>query len=315
MLLVVLVQASYTLRADDRPLQLCDEQTKLSLEGELWGKDADVSSYKIEPIFAFTKAGTDVVLLGHAQKGYRPQTELSVVFRVGPVGKTLRVLGDRVWVKSAGSIAPTQPIPFDRMPLNYERAFGGWDRHGAGDPEHFQFEPRNPVGTGFRAAGSPFEEGVRLPNLEDPSDPVRHWGQSVHIAGLGFTSPNWQPRASLAGTYDEIWQKERMPLLPKDFDRRFFNSASAGLTTPNYLLGNESVLVENASALGRLSFRLPGLRPPSCRVQISQTPDAMPELNMDTVVVDTDKNRLLLLFRGYIPLKGGPHDIKTIALE
>ncbi len=313
-LLVVLAQATYTITSSDQPLQLADEQPLPSLEGELWGEDANVSSYKIEPAFAFTKPSTDVVLVGHAVQPYRPQSDLSVIFRVGPVAKTLRIVGDRVWTKSAGAITPTSPRSFERMPLIYERAFGGWDKS-PGDPARFRFDPRNPVGRGFRTPDSPFEEGVRLPNIEDPGDPVRYWGQSVRVAGVGFTSPNWQPRSLYAGTYDEAWQQQRMPLLPKDFDRRFFNSASPGLVAPMYLLGNEPVLIENASALGRLSFYLPGLPPPACTVELSNASDAMPELNMDTVVVDTEKNRLLLLFRGYAALRDGPHDVKTIKLE
>lgn len=315
MLLVVLAQATYTLSAGDAPLKLADEQPAPSIEGELWGRDAEVSSYKCEPVFAFIKPATDVVLIGHAQQGYRMVSELSVVFRAGPVGKVIRVIGDRTWVKSAGSISPSPPLKFDRMPLQYERAFGGWDKS-AGDPSRYAFEPQNPVGTGFRASSSsPFQEGIRLPNLEDPSDPVRNWGQSVRIAGVGFTSPNWQPRASFAGTYDEAWQKHRMPRLPKDFDRRFFNAASPGLIAPGYLLGHEPVLLENASHLGRLSFRLPGRTPPRCRVELANTSDAMPELKLDTVVVDADQSRLMLQFRGHVPLNNGPHDLKSIELK
>ena len=57
--------------------------------------------------------------------------------------------------------------------------------------------------TGFRARHGRFEEGTRLPNLEDPSNPVQAYGQIVTPVGFGFTSPNWQPRASFAGTFDE----------------------------------------------------------------------------------------------------------------
>lgn len=312
-LLSVLAQATHRIVPGGEPL-LAEQQEPPSLTGELWGKDSAVSSYKIEPAFAFIKRSTDVVLLGHAQERGRRATELGVLFRVGPVSKAVRVVGDRVWVRSGGAVTATRPQPFDRIPLTYEHAFGGWDRSHA-DPARHTFEPRNPVGTGFRASGGAFEEGIRLPNLEDPAHLLTQYGQVVPPTGFGFTSPHWQPRAALAGTYDEAWSKDRMPLLPVDFDRRFFNAAPPDLVCQGYLTGNEPVLIENASPMGRLSFRLPGMRPPACRAELAGQKDAHVEMRLDTVIVDTDKDRILMLYRGHAPLRDGPHDVRTIAFE
>ena len=106
-----------------------------------------------------------------------------------------------------------------------------------------------------------------------------------------------------------------MPLLPKDFDRRFFSGASAGLVSQGYLAGNEPVLVENAWPLGRLSFRLPGTPAPSCRVVLTGREDARPAMLLDTVVVDTDAEQVRMLYRGHVPLRNGPHDVVSIAIE
>lgn len=312
-LLVVLVQATFDLHPV-RGIDLAERQPPLSIAGELWGADAATSSYKIEPAFAFFKPATDVVLIGHAQAPRHAVPELQVVFRVGPVGKAVRVFGDRAWVRSSGGLVPSRPRPFDRIPLTYEHAFGGWDRSPP-DPAKHAYEPRNPVGIGFRAPNAAIEEGLRLPNIEDPDDPLQHYGQTVAPAGMGFVSPGWQPRAALAGTYDEAWSKARKPLLPRDFDRRFFNAASRRLVAPGYLRGDEPVLVENASPFGRLSFRLPGLRAPRCRVGLVLQDDAPVELRLDTVIVHTDADRVLLLYRGHVVLRDGPHDVRTIALE
>ncbi|WP_437585660.1 DUF2169 family type VI secretion system accessory protein [Sorangium sp. So ce1000] len=310
-LLVPLVQATFAI-APGRGLIPADEQLPVNLTGALWGKGADVSSYRVEPAFAFFKPVTDVVLLGHAHA--RNAAEAQVVFRVGPVGKTIRVVGDRFWRRSGGAIAATRPLLFDRMSLSYERAFGGWDRSDP-DPAKHTFEPRNPIGVGFRAAHARFEEGVQLPNLEDPADPMQRWGQVVTPAGVGFTSPNWQPRASLAGTYDDAWSRTRMPLLPRDFDRRFFNAASPGLVAPGYLRGDEPVLVDGASPHGRLSFRLPGLRPPRCRASLARREDVEIELRLDTVIVDTDEDRIVMQYRGNVALRDGPHDVRAVVIE
>ena len=313
-LLVPVVLATYAI-AEGQGLVLADEQPGPSLAGELWGKDAQISSYRIEPTYAFIKPATDVVLVGHAQAVGQRVAELDVLFRVGPVGKALHVTGDRVWVKSAGAVGATRALPFDRIPLSYERAFGGWDRSHA-DPTRHTLEPRNPVGVSFRAAWGHFEEGMKLPNLEDPGERLVRFGQAVTPVGVGFLSPDWQPRAGRAGTYDEAWSKERMPLLPKDFDRRFFNAASPGLIAPGYLVGDEPVLVEGASAHGRLSFRLPGIPTPRCRVQLARgAADAPVELRLDTVIVNTDADRVQLMYRGHLGLRDGPHDVRTVAVE
>ena len=319
--LVVLVQATFTI-VGGASLVLAEKQLPPCIDGEVSPPDptrdarssSPAASYRIEPAFAFVKPATDVVLLGHAQAGGRPVTDLQVSFRVGPVGKTLLVVGDRFWVKSAGQMAATRPQPFLRMPIVYERAFGGWDRSHPDRARH-TFEPRNPVGVGFRAADGRFEEGLRLPNIEDPSGPLQRFGQVVAPAGVGFVSPDWQPRAAFAGTYDERWMKERMPLLPADFDRRFFNAASPGLVAPGYLTGDEPVLVDNASPGGRLWFRLPGLRPPGCRVEQVGRRDVRPEMRLDTVVVDADAGQVLLLFRGHVLLADGPHSVRTIVVD
>ncbi len=281
--------------------------------GEYWG-DPDVSSYKYEPEVAPFKPATDVVLIGHAyaQNGGTKGVEVSL--RVGPVAKKVRVVGDRTWVSTFGFKRATSPQPFERIPLIYERAFGGWDRSNKNSKKH-QFEPRNPVGTGFRSRHGKFEEGVRLPNLEEPGLHLKGYHNRPPPAGFGFTSPHWQPRAKFAGTYDEKWTKERMPLLPKDFDPRFFNAASPGLIAPGYLAGNEPVLIENASPGGRVAFNLPGIAPPKCRVVVRGKEDQHLETKLDTVIINTDDNLLLLIWRGSLVLKRGPEDVSAIEIK
>jgi hypothetical protein len=294
-------------------LELAEQQVPLKIEGEYWGQP-DFSSYKYEPECAFVKLTTDVVLIGHAHAPEPDTSELRVTLRVGELEKTVRVVGDRVWYRSLGRIAMTRALPFEVMPLVYERSFGGWDRNDP-DPKHHAFEPRNPVGVGFCANPRNFKAELRLPNVEDPEEPLRELGQKPPPAGFGFTSPNWQPRASYAGTYDVEWLKDRAPLLPKDFDRRFLNSASPGLIAPAYLTGNEEVTVVNASPEGRLWFHLPGIPPPRVRVQRSDAEDAELETKLDTVIVNTDDRQLLLLWRAQLPLRDGPHDVRAIEVS
>jgi hypothetical protein len=131
--------------------------------------------------------------------------------------------------------------------------------------------------------------------------------------GFGFTSPHWQPRARYAGTYDEAWNKTRKPLLPRDFDRRFFNAAAPGLVASSHLKGGEPVIIANASPKGRLAFSLPRQTPPAVTIRMGGS--IAPELHLDTVILDTDAHQVLLRWRGFVLLDRGPHDVRGISIR
>lgn len=309
-LFVPVVKATFELRPRGAPV-LAPTQEPLRVGGERW-EGGETTSPRLEPEGAFFKPATDVVLVGHAHAPARGTRELLAELRVGPVHKQVRVVGDRTWFKSLGGMGMTQPLPFERMPLRYERAFGGWDRS-AEDPARHTFEPRNPVGTGFRAPGSRFEEGLRLPNLESPAEPLRAWGQRPPPTGFGFLEPHWQPRAALAGTHDAAWEKSRRPLLPRDFDRRFLNGAPPDQLVPGYLRGGEPVLLTHVTPHGPLRFRLPALPPVRVVAPRAQDLDDVDlELKLDTVVMDTDAMRLLLTWRGTFVLRREPTELRAI---
>lgn len=305
-LLLTVIKATFSL-GQSAPV-LAPKQIPVCVDGEARG-DPLHSSYKYEPETAFVKPATDIVLIGHAYAARVGDKTVDVRLQVGELEKTVRVFGNRTWVKRLGIADMTNPEPFEKVPLIYERAFGGWDS-AEPDPLTSRFEPRNPVGVGFKR--KKFDEGQPLPNLEDPKHPLRMYGDTPPPAGFGFVSPHWQPRAALAGTYDAQWQKARSPLLPTDFNVRFFNAASAGLVAPEYLQGNEQVLVENASPLRRLQFRLPGLPAPQLRVVLRSRKDETRSTNLDTVIINTDDNVLLLLWRANVLLRTGPQDISAI---
>jgi len=295
-LLVPLVKATFAITP--RGLVVEEDQVPVNVEGDPWGDPAE-SSYRYEPECAFAKPATDVVLVGSAFAPRPGTTDMVVAFRAGPVQKGVRVLGDRVFYKAAGTVGMTKPAPFERIPLRWERAFGGWDRSNP-DPKKHDVEARNPVGVGFRAKHGQFEEGLRCPNVEDPARPFAGWGDRPPPAGLGFTSPGWEPRRRHAGTYDEAWQRGRSPLLPRDFDRRFLNAAPPGLVAPGFLRGDEPVTATGVSPSGGVSFRLPGVAAPTLEVEHAGSVDATVATNLDTVIVDTDAGKVFVLWRGQL---------------
>lgn len=305
------VQATYQFDADGR-LWLADTQAPVRLAGEPT-TEAPLSSYKFEPQVAFMKPGTDVVLIGCAEPPGKGATQVDVGIKVGPARKLARVFGDRYWVLSGGSVWISRTGELGRVPLTWEHAFGGADAL-ASTPERPAFEPRNPVGCGFGRPLAKEGEYTRLPNIEDPAFPIAGYGDVVPPCGFGFTSPDWHPRAHLAGTYDEAWDTTRKPLLPLDFDRRFFNAAAPGLVTPSPLSGHEEVVVLNATPGGRVAFMLPGVPPPRVTVVIRREQDLETAMQLDTVIVDAAEQKLILSWRGYVPTARGPHDVTAIRI-
>jgi hypothetical protein len=303
---VPLVQATYRI-VGAGSLVLAEEPLPIKMAGEYFG-DPDTASMKYEPACAFVKPATDVVLIGHAHARDSSTTQMQVGVQVGPVQKVVTVVGDRVLYRRGGTTKVTPAQPIGELPLVYERAFGGWDKRNPDARKH-RFEPRNPVGTGFRDPTLEADDELKLPNLEDPQRPYRAFGDTPPPAGFGFIGPNWQPRAAFAGTYDAAWDKERKPLLPKDFDRRFFNAASPGLITPGYLRGDEPVVVVGASPQGRIAFHLPGIPAPVCHVVLRSGPRDPLQTALDTVIINMDEHLLILIWRAYVTVRNGPHDL------
>jgi len=245
--LVPTIKATFTIAHGQVPL-LAKKQPELMPLGEFYG-EPETSSYRIEPEASLPKPSTNVVLIGHAYAPFAGARETTVGITVGTRSARVNVVGDRFWELGLGSISMTDPEPFEKIPLTWERAFGGWDRRFP-DPELYSFEPRNPVGRGFVGRRSQMDQPHPLPNIESLKQPIQNYGDTPEPVGFGFTSPNWQPRASFSGTYDDEWQKHRMPRLPRDFDRRFLNSAPGWLVAEQFLKGGERVTVENATASG-----------------------------------------------------------------
>ncbi len=309
---VLVTRATFAIDGDGR-LRTADEQLPVNPAGEFWESD-DQGSYRHEPDAAFVKVATDVVLVGSAYAPRPGATVVDVGIRVGPVHKVARVFGDRYWTTGLTGVQMSDPQPFESIPLRYERAFGGWDRSSPDASKH-GFDPRNPLGTGFRAKGSESVAGVALPNIEDPQSLIAHWRDRPAPMGFGFTSPDWHPRARLAGTYDEAWARQRLPLLPLDFDRRFFNSASTGLVASGYLRGDEPVLVLGARPAGRIAFALPGIESIQYSVRLKNRPPVSVPGNLDTVVVDADRLLLHLTWRAFVPLRQGAHDLQEVVIS
>lgn len=297
----------------DSTLSLLDPQPPVDFTGDHHG-DPETSSLRHEPETAFMKPRTDVVLLGHAHAQTAHTTQLDVSLQVGPLHSTVRVTGDRHWEQGLLRPRMTAPRAFERIPLVYERAYGGWDTSDP-DPAKHAWEPRNPVGVGFRRKGSPVLDGAPVPNLEDPYSQLTRYAGRSRPVGFGFVSPHWEPRASLAGTYDAHWQATRCPALPTDFDVRHLNAAPPDLTVPGYLRGDEPILATNVVPEGHLAFSLPGIAPPSCTVALRERGGEDLTTSLDTVIIDADERHLTLIWRSFTTLRDAPTDVESIEVH
>lgn len=242
------------------------------------------------------KPGTDVIVAGEAcaPEG-RMVTELNVGLSVAGRVRVLKVFGDRAWDGGLIFARPGKPKPFNRMPLIYERAFGGTQKTGA-PADETQCEARNPVGKGFSGkSGERDLIKIGVPNIEDPQNLMKGLSGKPRPAGWGAIAPHWQPRASFAGTCDEKWQKTRAPFLPEDCDPRYFHAASPDLIFSDYLKGGEPVIIVNMSPQGKQTFRLPACEP-KIEVNITGRFDtATPRL--ETVFLEPTDERISLTWR------------------
>ena len=246
---LVAVKCTFDIRPDGST-EVSAEQPPVLRSPQYTGEPGK-SSLKYDADLILTKTTTDVVVIGHAYApDGRPDVQMDAGFRVGPVQKIVRVTGDRMW----GPEGVSAPRPFAKMPLVYERAFGGVDARS--DRPDRDWDWRNPVGTGF-AVSSSHLSGVRLPNVEYPNDVVTAWNDRPLPAGFGPIGSHWQPRAGLAGTYDDNWMNTRQPLLPADFDERFFQCAAQDQQAPAFLRGGEPVVLHRLTPEGDLRFVLP----------------------------------------------------------
>lgn len=291
--LYVAVKATFDMAT---PARVAEFQQPVVLADEYWGEPGK-SSLKYASEMHLTKPSTDIVLLGEAcSPEGRAVPQLDVGLGVAGRRKTIRVFGDRQWTDGVVGIHMSSPIPFSRMPLVYERAYGGFYEPGSPGTE-ILFEGRNPVGKGFRGKRSRKEmDGMNLPNLEEPEELIDEPADHPAPACFGFVAPSWEPRKAYAGTYDESWQKKRAPYLPDDFGLRFFNAAHPDLTFDRYLKGGEPVAILNMSLRGAIKFALPECTfDTTVRIAGKQEPLV---LNLETVLMEPTDVRFSILWRG-----------------
>lgn len=220
----------------------------LLTEQELWKEVQDELGDPPVLDLGMPKPYGEVIVTGAC---YAPRHEelqaAEVSFRVGERNKVLNVFGDRYWT-APGVI--TKPLPFAKMPIIWNNAFGGKD-----------FK-NNPLGKGIDKTITPGgKDRVPLPNVEYPSRLVGSPDDRPAPAGFAPLDPMWPQRHKKTGTYDERWKRERWPNFPDDMDYSFFNVAPADQHISGYFEGDEGVEVVGMHPdYQSLQSQLPGAR-------------------------------------------------------
>jgi hypothetical protein len=179
------------------------------------------------------KAGTDVVVQGHAYSYRQTAQTVDTELKLAEVSRTVRVHGDRRldWRSGRPVFSPAEP--FEMMPLRFDRAYGGCDQFylakvtdilmreliktqpdlhlETASDSHY---PRNPAGRGFLVEmNRESSENMLLPNLEFPFDPITperlaagspgNWMSAPLPATFDWISPAWFPRIAYLGLTPE----------------------------------------------------------------------------------------------------------------
>ncbi len=277
------------------------------------------------------KLATDVVVHASAQApGAAPVTQLLASVVVGTARKDVLVIGDRVaHHRPRGPPLFTEPVPFTRIPLRYEAAYGGVDVRS--DPAIAFPYARNYLGRGFVVQDTAEAvEGVRLPNIEAPDDRltperlccghVMHWERQPVPDGFGWYSKYWQPRAGLAGVMpgdralEAQLRREYARVIPahqradyaktglRTMDFAFFNGASRRLVRP-YLEPGERIAFRNLHPSGDIVGALPS-NWPTLSLDIGQGAGGTMRGVLQTVVMRLDALEMDLVWRAAFPYPG-----------
>ena len=309
--LVVAVKGTFTIpdRDGDTAL-LAPEQAPLVMADEFWGEPG-FSATRYEVDFALRKPRCDVLLNGsaYAPDG-RPAERVRVGLELGSLRKSFTVVGDRRWTGTSAGPRPGPPEPFTTMPITYDRAFGGSDPIDPDATCRTAYMP-NPVGCGYHEARHGLAIiGHPVPNTEESHDPIElPWG-SYRPMSLGAIGRNFAERIAHAGTYDQGWQDNTFPFLPADFDLRYYQAAPEDQQI-EHPEGGEAMQLLNLTPTGRARFRLPTLDVPIMVFKEGGEEESL-KGTLDTIIIEPDFGRLMLVWRASVPLQRSMFEIEEV---
>ncbi len=283
---VFFAKGTWDLKHGEKPVPAGEDDAEHA-NGDTWFEEDPAKGLHYPNDFAPFKPKTDLLVVGtcHPPGGKAVETA-TATFHLGKYSKSVAVIGERQWKKALLKSLPTDPAPFQSMPIRYDHAFGGEG-----------FAP-NPVGRGFK--------NDHVPNIENPDKLIGGKGDKPAPAGFGPVPGEWRIPANKVGTYNKAWEKERWPWYPKDFNWSWFNVAPEDQQLDAPLRGDEELRFVNMHPQhSDYKSRLPGVRARCCVLLKDASGEKWEEVpvQIDTMWVDMDQEKLILLWRGRIPVK------------
>jgi hypothetical protein len=288
---LVVMKASYALGSG--PGQpLLDEQRPIRLGDEPWG-DPEMPDNKFPTDLCSFKPGTDFLVCGHAiSPNGRGAWYIDVLASCAGRTRRLRAHGPRRWMLNMMSqVTLGESEPAERVPMCWRLAYGGFD---AADPTKPVECRENPAGLGV-ARDPLLLRDKPAPQIEDIDQPIRSPNQGIKPAGLGPLGPLFEPRRTLAGTYDKTWLEHIHPAKPRDYSPGFENVAPREFVFDTPLHGREVGVVQGMTPEGSLPFEVP-LERPFVEWKLDGKLERK-EPHLDTVLIDTDEKVLELVWR------------------
>jgi hypothetical protein len=299
----VIAKATFRVRPDGQVVA-DDDPVAPRVTDVLYDKEDPRSSARLPSDVCPQKRGTDVVVVGEAVSR-SPVTVVDVAIQARDHVAPMRVWGLREFYRSVLDIAVSASAPFERMPIQFERAYGG------ALEDCSLVESRNPSGVGLARRASDLV-GQRAPQIEHPARPHRTSSDRHPPVGCGALLPHWSPRIDHAGTLDEAWRATRMPLMPEDFDVRHNNVAH-----PSLLLETAIATDDPVSILG-MTHELFAFRIPRVPVVMTARYDERIEREhppIDTVLVEPTLRRFELTFRSAFPIGRGRNALRELRVD
>lgn len=273
-------------------LKISREQVPLVKQDVYYGSEG-ASSLRYEMDFVPYKPTTDIYFVEPIAfpPGGVASCSWGVQVRVrGVIDVNLRVYGQRKWQRTLTGWRISEPQPISKLPIRFDFAYGGT----RGDRCYFQ----NPIGRGFGL--SSYDDDFPAHQIEWADHTINSPNGDYEPASLTPIPKMWLPRSQYAGSYDQKWLDTKWPVMPDDFDFRFFNCAIPRLQSKSFLLGNEIFEIKGLSEFGAEKISLPNL---VVFVLLRCTDGTLIPwtCNLDTIVWDLNSRKCWLTWRGKLP--------------
>jgi hypothetical protein len=253
----------------------------------------------------FLREGVDLIVLANAYPDARSRTELTVSVRAGDFRYEIAVIGDRSWVRRDGVLAPSEAAPFEKMPLTWDRAYGGKLAVESGDMPC----AANPLGRGFYLEEGQ-AEGAALPNLEDPALPIRSFRDQPEPRCPAPCGRDLALRILRAAEFDT---SSAVPRLVK-FRPAYFNNAHPSLVLPNAPRAGAAFEITHVRPGGEsLRFTF-AERAFHVYVQLQERPYVFPA-HLESIVVFAEQQRVVLGFKSAFRYRMVPLERRVAVLR